>query len=51
VATLVAVPSNGSEPAPAVHALIRARGLMVDEIVVEAGRLDDVFRDLTTRPS
>jgi ABC-2 type transport system ATP-binding protein len=51
VATLVALPAAAAEPAPAIHELIRAGGLEVEEIVVEPGRLDDVFRELTIRPS
>jgi hypothetical protein len=30
--------------------LIRRHGFAVDEVVVEQGRLDDVFRDLTRLP-
>jgi ABC-2 type transport system ATP-binding protein len=51
VATLVAVPAADAKPAPAIRELIRARGFRIDEMVVEPGRLDDVFRDLTAQPS
>jgi ABC-2 type transport system ATP-binding protein len=51
VATLIAVPAAGHEPAPAIHELLRGQGVEIDELVVEPGRLDDVFRDLTVRPS
>ena len=32
----------------AVGELVRRSGVEVDELVVEQGRLDDVFRDLTS---
>ena len=45
-------PADGVEIAGPVHEAIRRAGVEVDELVVEQGRLDDVFRDLTTtRPS
>jgi len=39
---------NGKAIAPEVSHLIKAKGWQVDMMRVEAGRLDDVFRDLTT---
>ena len=48
VATLLVVPQAGREVAHAVSGLVKERGVEVDELVVEQGRLDDVFRDLTT---
>jgi ABC-2 type transport system ATP-binding protein len=50
VASLLAIPKDGREIGPAVGELVRRNGLEVDEMVVEQGRLDDVFRDLTSRP-
>ena len=47
VATLLVVPASGHEPAHAVGGLVKRRGVAVDELAVEQGRLDDVFRDLT----
>jgi ABC-2 type transport system ATP-binding protein len=49
VATLLAVPEPGGRIIHEVGELVRRSGLEVDEITVEQGRLDDVFRDLTTR--
>jgi ABC-2 type transport system ATP-binding protein len=48
VANLLAVPEPGDEIVHEVGELVRRSGLAVDEIVVEQGRLDDVFRDLTS---
>ena len=48
VASLLAVPDSGREIGHQVADLVRRSGLEVDEIVVEQGRLDDVFRDLTS---
>jgi ABC-2 type transport system ATP-binding protein len=50
VATLLAFPVRGGGPALAlaVGEMVRRERLVVDEIAVEQGRLDDVFRDLTT---
>ena len=48
VASLLAVPEPGAEIVHQVGDLVRRSGLEVDEIVVEQGRLDDVFRDLTS---
>jgi ABC-2 type transport system ATP-binding protein len=48
VATLLAVPEPGREIAPQVGEIVRRQNIVVDEMVVEQGRLDDVFRDLTS---
>lgn len=48
-ATVLVVPEPGREVVHDVAGLIRERGVLIDELVVEQGRLDDVFRDLTTR--
>ena len=45
--TLLALPKNGTALAPAVGEMIRREHLEVEEVAVEPGRLDDVFRDLT----
>ena len=45
--TLMALPRNGAAVAPAVGEMIRREHLEVEEVAVEPGRLDDVFRDLT----
>jgi len=42
------IPRKGSLIAPEISHLIKARSWQVDSMRVEAGRLDDVFRDLTT---
>jgi ABC-2 type transport system ATP-binding protein len=49
VASLLVVPEPGREVVHGVSELIRSSGVAVDELVVEQGRLDDVFRDLTAR--
>jgi ABC-2 type transport system ATP-binding protein len=49
VASLLVVPEPGREVVHEVSELIRSSGVAVDELVVEQGRLDDVFRDLTAR--
>lgn len=46
-AELLVLPRNGTEIAPEVVAVLRSDGLPVEELVVERGRLDDVFRELT----
>lgn len=46
--TLVVVPTNGQPILHSVSVLVHDRGLAVDEIYVERGHLNDVFRDLTT---
>jgi ABC-2 type transport system ATP-binding protein len=48
VASLLVVPEDGRPIVHEVGELVRRSGLEVDEIVVEQGRLDDVFRDLTS---
>jgi ABC-2 type transport system ATP-binding protein len=48
VASLLAVPEPRGEIGHEVADLVRRSGLEVDEIAVEQGRLDDVFRDLTS---
>ncbi|GJM08497.1 MAG: ABC transporter ATP-binding protein [Lysobacteraceae bacterium] len=44
---LVALPANNSLPYPAIAALIAEKGWQVDELAVESGRLDEVFRTIT----
>jgi hypothetical protein len=41
------LPQGGADVAPAVRAVLAARGLEVAELRVERGRLDGVFRDIT----
>ena len=48
VASLLVVPRDGGPIVHEVGDLVRRSGLEVDEIVVEQGRLDDVFRELTS---
>ena len=48
VANLLVVPEAGEPIVHEVGELVRRSGLEVDEIVVEQGRLDDVFRELTS---
>jgi ABC-2 type transport system ATP-binding protein len=48
VANLLVVPRDGAPIVSQVGERIRAAGAEVDEIAVEQGHLDDVFRDLTT---
>ena len=50
VASLLVVPEPDAEVAQEVSELIRSNGFAIDEMVVEQGRLDDVFRSLTSRP-
>ena len=50
VAGLLVVPEPDAEVAHEVSELIRRNGFAIDEMVVEQGRLDDVFRSLTSRP-
>jgi ABC-2 type transport system ATP-binding protein len=45
------VPEPGREIAPQVGEIVRRQNIVVDEMVVEQGRLDDVFRDLTAAPA
>ena len=44
------MPEPDAEVAHEVSELIRRNGFAIDEMVVEQGRLDDVFRSLTSRP-
>jgi ABC-2 type transport system ATP-binding protein len=46
-ATLLAIPWDTAEIAPHVAGTLRHAGIEIDELVVEQGRLDDVFRELT----
>jgi ABC-2 type transport system ATP-binding protein len=45
---LRALPKAGALIAPDVAALLAERGLSVSELYVERGRLDDVFRKITS---
>jgi ABC-2 type transport system ATP-binding protein len=45
---LRAVPSNGAAIATVVASLLHENGVAVSELFVERGRLDEVFRDITT---
>jgi ABC-2 type transport system ATP-binding protein len=45
---LRALPKNGAVIATDVASLIRDKSIVVDEIYVERGKLDDVFRQITT---
>ncbi len=45
---LRAVPRNGAGIVTDVASVIRQKGLVVDEVFVERGKLDDVFRQITT---
>jgi ABC-2 type transport system ATP-binding protein len=45
---LRAVPKNGAGIVTDVASVIRQKGLVVDEVFVERGKLDDVFRQITT---
>ncbi|MEM9305048.1 MAG: ATP-binding cassette domain-containing protein [Pseudomonadota bacterium] len=47
---LVALPAAGKAPFLAVSELLRERGWPIDELTVEAGRLDEVFRQITMGP-
>ncbi len=44
---VTAFPKAGKPLFPAVSALIRDRGFAVDELALESGRLDEVFRQIT----
>jgi gliding motility-associated transport system ATP-binding protein len=48
VAQLRAIPKNGAVIATDVASLIREKSIQVEEIFVERGKLDDVFRQITT---
>jgi ABC-2 type transport system ATP-binding protein len=45
---LRALPRNGAGIVTDVAAVIRQKGLVVDEVFVERGKLDDVFRQITS---
>jgi ABC-2 type transport system ATP-binding protein len=45
---LRALPKNGAVIATDVASLIREKAIVIDEIYVERGKLDDVFRQITT---
>jgi len=45
---LRAMPKNGAGIVTDVASVIRQKGLVVDEVFVERGKLDDVFRQITT---
>jgi ABC-2 type transport system ATP-binding protein len=45
---LRALPKNGAAIATVVASVIREKAIPIDEIYVERGRLDDVFRQITT---
>ena len=47
VATVLVYPEAGRPIVHEIGDLVRRTGLEVDEITVEQGRLDDVFRELT----
>ncbi|MFO1075095.1 MAG: ATP-binding cassette domain-containing protein [Geminicoccaceae bacterium] len=47
LATLTVLPEAGRELAHRIGGLVKERGVALDELTVEQGRLDDVFRDLT----
>lgn len=49
-ATFVVRPKAGRAILPEVTTCVRAKGWEVDELRVEEGRLDEVFRDITTGP-
>jgi ABC-2 type transport system ATP-binding protein len=50
-AELLVAPRDGQAIAEVVGAAVRANGLAVDELYSERGRLDDVFRSVTTGKS
>lgn len=45
--TLHALPKPGTTPQQAIAASLRDKSLPIDEIWIERGKLDDVFRDIT----
>ena len=47
-ANLRALPSNGAAIAGDVASLLREKGVAVNELFIERGKLDDVFREITT---
>ncbi|MFA6045661.1 MAG: ABC transporter ATP-binding protein [Phycisphaerales bacterium] len=46
--TCTVIPSRGRDIAPAINQLVRSKNWKVDQMRTEGGRLDDVFRDLTS---
>ena len=48
IAEIAVFPENGAEILGPVRAFLEARGAPVEELVIERGRLDEVFRRLTT---
>jgi len=48
-ASLRVLPREGRSIIAEVSEFVRSRGFPVEEVQVERGRLDDVFRDLTLR--
>jgi ABC-2 type transport system ATP-binding protein len=48
---LFVFPKNGAKVLPAVTAVLREKGLQASSLSVERGRLDDVFRQMTTVPA
>ena len=44
------IPRRGSSILAEVHTMLRAKGWNADEVRLEPGRLDDVFREITTTP-
>lgn len=49
VANLLVIPKDGRSIIAEVSEFVRTRGFPIEEVLVERGRLDDVFRDLTLR--
>ena len=45
---ILAIPANGADILAPVHEAVAKAGIEADEIFLERGRLDEVFRDLTT---
>jgi ABC-2 type transport system ATP-binding protein len=50
IVNLRALPAKDAAPAKAISELLAREALPFEEIYVERGRLDDVFRDITTSP-
>lgn len=46
--TCTVIPSRGKDIAPAITQLVRSKNWRVDQMRTEGGRLDDVFRELTS---
>ncbi|MDE1462009.1 ABC transporter ATP-binding protein [Spartinivicinus poritis] len=44
----ILIPKSGEDVFPAVNNLIKEKGWVVEQLFVERGRLDDVFRNVTT---